>query len=156
MNCETCTHRPDPVPFAVHESAMARMERTIRRLWILLIVLVVLLVGSNALWIWYEAQFETVEQTEVEMENESGYASYVGRDGSIYNGADQGQMTKDDYSNTDVMLLILDRIHNVRDRQIMVDRFVHGLTFEKIAELHDMSVRQIKNIVYRGQDKIFK
>jgi hypothetical protein len=30
------------------------------------------------------------------------------------------------------------------------------LTFEKIAELHDMSVRQIKNIVYRGQDKIFK
>ena len=68
----------------------------------------------------------------------------------------QGQMTKDDYSNTEIMLLILDRIHNVRDRQIMVDRFVHGLTFEKIAELHDMSVRQIKNIVYRGQDKIFK
>lgn len=90
MNCDTCTHRPDPVPFAVHESAMARMERTIRRLWILLILLVVLLVGSNALWIWYESQFETVEQTEVEMENESGYVSYVGRDGSIYNGADQG------------------------------------------------------------------
>ena len=65
-------------------------------------------------------------------------------------------MTKDDYSNAEIMLLILDRIHNVRDRQIMVDRFVHGLTFEKIAELHDMSVRQIKNIVYRGQDKIFK
>lgn len=65
-------------------------------------------------------------------------------------------MTKDDYSNTEIMLLILDRIHNVRDRQIMVDLFVHGLTFEKIAELHDMSVRQIKNIVYRGQDKIFK
>ena len=69
---------------------------------------------------------------------------------------DQGQMTKDDYSNIEIMLLIIDRIHNVRDRQIMVDRFVHGLTFEKIAELHDMSVRQIKNIVYRGQDKIFK
>ena len=90
MNCDTCTHRPDPVPFAVHESAMARMERTIRRLWILLIVLVVLLVGSNALWIWYESQMETVEQTEVEMENESGFVSYVGRDVSIYNGEDQG------------------------------------------------------------------
>ena len=60
MNCDSCTHRPDPVPFAVHESAMARMERTIRRLWILLILLVVLLVGSNALWIWYESQFEDV------------------------------------------------------------------------------------------------
>ena len=65
-------------------------------------------------------------------------------------------MNKDDYSNTEIMLLIIDRIHSVRDRQILVDRFVHGLTFEKIAELHDMSVRQIKNIVYRGQDKIFK
>lgn len=85
MNCDTCTHRPDPVPFAVHESAMARMERTIRRLWILLIVLVVLLVGSNALWIWYESQFEDVT-TEVEMENESGFVSYIGRDRDIYNG----------------------------------------------------------------------
>ncbi len=83
MNCDTCTHRPDPVPFAVHESAMARMERTIRRLWILLILLVVLLVGSNALWIWYEAQFEKVEVTQ---ENEDGYNSFIGNDGDIYNG----------------------------------------------------------------------
>ena len=90
MNCESCTHRPDPVPFAVHESAMARMERTIRRLWILLILLVVLLVGSNALWIWYEAQFEDVT-TEVEMENESGFVSYIGRDGDIYNGETESQ-----------------------------------------------------------------
>lgn len=90
MNCDTCTHRPDPVPFAVHESAMARQERTIRRLWILLIVLVVLLVGSNALWIWYEAQFEDVT-TEVEMENESGFVSYIGRDGDIYNGETESQ-----------------------------------------------------------------
>lgn len=65
-------------------------------------------------------------------------------------------VNKDDYSNTEIMLLILDRIHNARNRQIMIDRFVHGLTFEKIAEEHDMSVRQIKNIVYRGQDKIFR
>ena len=83
MNCDTCTHRPDPVPFAVHESAMARMERTIRRLWILLIVLVVLLVGTNALLIWYEAQFEKVEVTQ---ENEDGYNSFIGNDGDIYNG----------------------------------------------------------------------
>lgn len=85
MNCDTCTHRPDPVPFAVHESAMARMERTIRRLWILLIVLVVLLVGSNALWIWYESQFEDVT-TMIEQDNESGYNNFIGNDGDIYNG----------------------------------------------------------------------
>ena len=84
MNCESCTHRPDPVPFAVHESAMARMERTIRRLWILLIVLVVFLVGSNALWIWYESQFEDV-YTEITQENDRGFNSYIGNDGDINN-----------------------------------------------------------------------
>lgn len=84
MNCDSCTHRPDPVPFAVHESAMARMERTIRRLWILLIVLVVLLVGSNALWIWYESQFEDVT-TMIEQDNERGYNNFIGNDGDIYN-----------------------------------------------------------------------
>lgn len=84
MNCESCTHRPDPVPFAVHESAMARMERTIRRLWILLIVLVVLLVGSNALWIWHESQFEDV-YTEITQENDRGFNSYIGNDGDINN-----------------------------------------------------------------------
>ena len=82
MNCETCTHRPDPVPFAVHESAMARMERTIRRLWILLILLVVLLVCSNALWIWYESQFEDIEITQ---ENERGFNNFIGNDGDINN-----------------------------------------------------------------------
>lgn len=66
------------------------------------------------------------------------------------------QMIDADYSNSDLLLLIIDRIHSVRDRKILVDRFIHGMTYEKIAELHDMSVRQIKNIVYRGQDKIFK
>ncbi len=90
MNCELCSKHPDPVPFAVHESAMARAERTIKRLWILLILVIVLLVGSNALWIWYESQFEDVT-TEVEMENESGFVSYIGRDGDIYNGETESQ-----------------------------------------------------------------
>lgn len=94
MNCDTCTHRPDPVPFAVHESNMARMERTIRRLWILLLVLVVLLVGSNALWIWYESQFEdvTVEQ---EVDTGEGDAFVVGN-GDLNYGESQ---TESDETN---------------------------------------------------------
>ena len=35
----------------------AMAERTIKRLWILIIILVLLLFGSNAAWIWYESQF---------------------------------------------------------------------------------------------------
>lgn len=45
------------VPYFVHEGAMARTERTIRRLWILCIILVLLLTATNGAWIWYESQF---------------------------------------------------------------------------------------------------
>lgn len=38
-------------------------ERTIKRLWIVIILLVVLLVGTNAMWIYYESQFEDVVTT---------------------------------------------------------------------------------------------
>ena len=84
-NCEICTKKPDPVPFAVHEADMARMERTVKRLWILLLLLVVLFVGSNLAWVWYESQFEDV-YTEITQENEDGYNNFIGNDGDIYNG----------------------------------------------------------------------
>lgn len=45
------------VPYIVHESIMARMERMIKRLWILCIILILLLAGTNGAWIWYENQF---------------------------------------------------------------------------------------------------
>lgn len=43
----------------------ARLERTIKRLWILVIILTVLLVGTNCAWLLYESQFQCVETTEV-------------------------------------------------------------------------------------------
>lgn len=51
------------IPYIAHESMMARMERTIKRLWILALVLTVLLVGTNVAWLWYESSFETIETT---------------------------------------------------------------------------------------------
>ena len=73
MDCNSCTnHKPEPVPYLVHEGAMARAERTIRRLWIMAILAILLLVGTNAVWIWYESQWEdiTVEQ---EVETREGF-----------------------------------------------------------------------------------
>lgn len=52
------------IPYLAFESVCARFERTIRRLWILVIILTVLLVGSNCAWLWYESQFEEVTTTE--------------------------------------------------------------------------------------------
>lgn len=47
----------DNISYAAHEGIMARMERSIRRLWILCIILIVLLASTNCAWIWYESQF---------------------------------------------------------------------------------------------------
>lgn len=82
VNCDNCSKRPENVPYLAHESAMARMERTIRRLWITLILVIVLLVGSNAVWIWYDHQFEDV-YTEIMQENDRGLNNYIGNDGDI-------------------------------------------------------------------------
>lgn len=72
-------------------------------------------------------------------------------------GARKGEeMIDADYSNSDLLLLIIDRIHSVRDRKILVDRFIHGMTYEQIAERNDLSVRHTKNIVYRAQERLFK
>ena len=71
-----------------HEGTVAVMERTIRRLWILCIILVVLLVATNGLWIWYNSQFEYFTITQ---ENEDGYNNYIGNDGDIINGETNDQ-----------------------------------------------------------------
>lgn len=49
------------IPYVAYESGMARLERINRRLWILCIILVIALIGSNAGWIYHESQFEDVE-----------------------------------------------------------------------------------------------
>ena len=90
MDCETCKEKrrviaqtPKDVPYIAHESAVARLERVIKRLWVLALVLIVLLAASNAAWIWWESQFEEVR---IEQDNESGYNNFIGNDGDIYNG----------------------------------------------------------------------
>lgn len=70
------------IPYFAHEGAMARMERTNRRLWILCIILIVLLTLTNSAWIWYENQWEDVVVTQ---EDADGYNNYIGNDGDITN-----------------------------------------------------------------------
>ena len=51
------------VPFIAYESEMARLERIIKRQFILIIVALCFLVGTNACWLYYESQFEDVVTT---------------------------------------------------------------------------------------------
>lgn len=61
------------VPYIVFESELARLERIIRRQFVLIIITLVLLVGTNACWLWHESQFEEVTTTtEVTQDVDSG------------------------------------------------------------------------------------
>ena len=55
---------------AWHEGDMARMERANKRLWVVIIILIVALIGSNAAWIYYESQF--IDEVSVEQEVDTG------------------------------------------------------------------------------------
>ena len=61
-----------------------------------------------------------------------------------------------DYKNSDIARVIDEYIHSERDRAILKRRFIDGICFEPLAEEFDLSVRQIKNIIYKNQDKVFK
>ena len=94
-NCGNCNGKdkntPENVPYLVHEMEMARAERTIKRLWITTLVLIFMLVGTNAAWMYYESQWETVESWDITQENDGGYNNYIGNDGDIVNGEADNQ-----------------------------------------------------------------
>ena len=65
-------------------------------------------------------------------------------------------MKIEDISNSELSELIDEWIHSERDRMIMKSRLIDGLTFESLAEKHDMSTRHIKRVVYKCEQQIFK
>ena len=64
-----------------------------------------------------------------------------------------------DYTRSDIIFAINEYIvgrNAERDRKVMYRRLVDGICYEPLAEEFDMSVSQIKRIIYKCQDKIFK
>ena len=60
-----------------------------------------------------------------------------------------------EYTNSRISLLIDEYIHSERDRKIIKRRLIDGICFEPLAEEFNLSVRQVKNIVYKSERKIF-
>ena len=65
-------------------------------------------------------------------------------------------MISGDITNSQIAAVIDEYIHSARDRAILKDRLIDDMYFEALAEKHQLSVRQVKNIVYRGQETVFK
>lgn len=82
------------VPYIVYEGEQARHERTVKRLVITLIITIMLLFATNALWLnaWMQYDYagqETLTETHtVDVDAKDGIANYIGNNGDIVNGTD--------------------------------------------------------------------
>lgn len=69
------------------------------------------------------------------------------------------KMKFEDLSRSQIEHLIDEWIigaHAERDRAILKHRLLDGLTFEQLAEKHDLSVRHTKTVVYKREQTLFK
>ena len=80
-NCGT-DKKPSSVPYAVLVDFKETAKANSLKWFIVCLVLIVLLVGSNIGWLVYESQFEVVEETyqEVVQDAENGGNHFVGGD----------------------------------------------------------------------------
>lgn len=62
----------------------------------------------------------------------------------------------DEIPNSEIEKLIDEWIHSERDRKILKRRLIDGICYEPLAAEFDISVRHIKNIVYRAEVRLFK
>lgn len=102
--CKSCARNVNgSVPLAVHENLRAQSNVDKRRLWIVVIILIVLLFGSNLAWLIYESQFEVVQTEttnsyEVDQDATDGGTNYaVGR--NFYGNAENQDY--EDYEDED-------------------------------------------------------
>lgn len=62
----------------------------------------------------------------------------------------------DDMSRSELHELIDSYVHHERDRMVMKRRLTDGITYEKLSEEFDLSVCQVKNIVYKHKARLLK
>ena len=61
-----------------------------------------------------------------------------------------------EYTNPQMCAAIDEYIHNERNREIMKRRLIDGICYEPLADEFELSVRQVKTIVYKCQDILFR
>ena len=75
----------EPIPYIVFESTNCRFERVIKRLWITILILIFLLLGTNLAWLYHESQFEEVTETTTVEQKANGESnnSFIGGDNNV-------------------------------------------------------------------------
>jgi len=61
-----------------------------------------------------------------------------------------------EYTNTRIREIIAEYIHSERDRRILERRLIDGITFEQLAEENELSVSQVKRIIWKRSEDVFR
>ena len=61
-----------------------------------------------------------------------------------------------DISNSEIEHAIDEWVHSERDRKILKRRLIDGICYEPLADEFNISVRQMKRIVSRAEQQLFK
>ena len=88
-DCKGCEQkRVSDIPYIAHESTMARFERSNKRLSLALIIAIIALILTNALWIYTMSAYDYSETSteEITVDGGNGAANFIGNDGDIVNG----------------------------------------------------------------------
>ena len=63
-----------------------------------------------------------------------------------------GNADRLEYTNSRIREIIAEWIHSERDRKILERRLIDGITFETLAEEFDISVSQVKRVVWKNTE----
>ena len=88
-NCNNCggeKRTPSAVPYQVLQDFKEMSTATIKRLWILIVVLSLFLVGSNIAWLYAWSSYDYISEEIIVESEDGGDANYIGNDGTIING----------------------------------------------------------------------
>ncbi len=79
-------------PGGIAMELLSELKNTVRKQWILIVVLIILLAGTNIYHIYQWSQFDTI----VIDSQDGGNASYIGNDGDVNNYGESGGSQKEE------------------------------------------------------------
>lgn len=77
----------DKIPYIVHEGEVARLERTIKKLVIVVVIAIIGVIISNAMWLhaWLQYDYSSSEE-EYSYEQDGNGINVIGEDNKVDNG----------------------------------------------------------------------
>ena len=86
------------IPLVAHESDMSRMERQLKRMWIIVIISISLLALTNLAWLLYECQYSTISY---QQDGEGLNNINTGIQGDVDYGAEsESKVPQESYAST--------------------------------------------------------